>query len=248
MPIVRLLSRRRVKRTRQMTPDYYIAQAQRLLRNLDKSAKRFRKVMASRFPDREIDQMMRETRNEFQRLIPEIPYIGGRENSFTQPLVGCTMLLALYRVLKRQGMSTEEIGRIAVEAEEERVRSYPRVVRTLLGWILYSPLGRRRLEKIARDSQKRQYPGGWVATYIEGDGKEFDFGIDYIECGLCKFFRQQDAGEFTRYLCLLDYAQQRAMNTGFFRSTTLAEGAERCDFRWKAGRETRPGWPPSWLE
>jgi hypothetical protein len=230
-----------------MTVDYYTARTPKLLADLDKYTRCFRKVMPFHLGDQEMDRIMHETRTEFQLLVPEIPYIGGRKNRFTQSLVGCTMLLALYRVLKRWGMGTEEIGRIVVKAEEQRVYAYPRFIRILLGRLLHSPVGRHGLTKIARESQSHRYPGGWLATYVEGDGQAFDFGIDYTECGLCTFFRQQGAAEFTRYLCLFDYVQQRAMNTGFFRSTTLAEGAERCDFRWQAGRETRPGWPPSWL-
>lgn len=93
------------------------------------------------------------------------------------------MLLALYRVLKTQGRSVEKMGKIVVEIEEDRVRSYPKFLRRLLGRGLLSRFGKRRLKKIAEESQKRLYPGGWMATFVEGDGKEFDFGIDYTECG-----------------------------------------------------------------
>jgi hypothetical protein len=43
-------------------------------------------------------------------------------------------------------------------------------------------------------------------------------------------------------------SERRAMGTGFLRATTLAEGGERCDFRWKKGGETRLAWLPPWLE
>lgn len=75
------------------------------------------------------------------------------------------------------------MGKIVVEIEEDRVRSYPKFLRRLLGRGLLSRFGKRRLKKIAEESQKRLYPGGWMATFVEGDGKEFDIGIDYTECG-----------------------------------------------------------------
>ena len=233
--------------TTEIRDDYYTSQKERLLRDFGR-AKRFSKVLALHVDDQPTSAIIQETRQEFERLIPEIPYIGGKANNLTQDLIDCTMLLALYQVLKREGFRIEEIGKIVIEMEQKRVHSYPRFVLKLLGKVIHSPLGKNRLKKAADKSQEGRYPGGWVSVYIEGDGEEFDFGIDYLECGLCKFYQQQGADEFTPYLCQFDYVQQSAMRAGFFRSMTLAEGAERCDFRWKRGGETRAGWPPHWLE
>ena len=233
--------------TTEIRDDYYTSQKERLLRDFGR-AKRFSKVLALHVDDQPTSAIIQETRQEFERLIPEIPYIGGKANNLTQDLIDCTMLLALYQVLKREGFRIEEIGKIVIEMEQKRVHSYPRFVLKLLGKVIHSPLGKNRLKKAADKSQEGRYPGGWVSVYIEGDGEEFDFGIDYLECGLCKFYHQQGADEFTPYLCQFDYVQQSAMQAGFFRSMTLAEGAERCDFRWKRGGETRAGWPPHWLE
>ena len=228
--------------------DYYSSRKERLLRSFDAKANAFSELLALRLRDQATNGIIRETRREFERLIPEIPYIGGKANRLTQDLIDCTMLLALYRILKGEGLRTEEIGKLVIEIEERRVQSYPRLLRKLLGIMIHSPLGKNRLREAATRSQERRYPGDWVSVYVEGDGAEFDFGVDYLECGLCKFFHQQDADEFTPCLCQFDYVQQRAMQTGFFRTMTLAEGAERCDFRWKRGGETRQAWPPRWLE
>ena len=233
--------------TTEIRDDYYTSQKEKLLRDFGR-AKRFSRVLALHVDDQSTSAIIQETRQEFERLIPEIPYIGGKTNNLTQDLIDCTMLLALYQVLKREGFRIEEIGKIVIEMEQKRVHSYPRFVLKLLGKVIHSPLGKNRLKKAADRSQEGLYPGGWVSVYIEGDGGEFDFGIDYLECGLCKFYHQQGADEFTPYLCQFDYVQQSAMQAGFFRSMTLAQGAERCDFRWKRGGETRAGWPPHWLE
>jgi hypothetical protein len=50
----------------------------------------------------------------------------------------------------------------------------------------------------------------------------------------------------------MDGVVSKAFDRGLVRYKTLAEGAEVCDFRYKAGRETflyplRDGWPPRFL-
>jgi len=87
------------------------------------------------------------------------------------------------------------------------------------------------------ESQQRRYPQDFVFSYIQGDGKEFDFGIDYTECAIVNFFRAQGADEFTRYVCLYDFLNSQLTGTGLIRTKTLAEGADKCDFRFKIGRE-----------
>ena len=54
-------------------------------------------------------------------------------------------------------------------------------------------------------------------------------------------------------MCLSDYVVSKAFNRGLVRYKTIAEGAEKCDFRFKKGRETivyplNKGWPPLFLD
>jgi len=97
------------------------------------------------------------------------------------------------------------------------------------------------MKKCAAESQKRLYPGDWVWSSFEGDGKEFDSGADFTECAICKFFRAQDASDLAPYLCRTDFAVSRAFGMGLVRTMTLAEGEDRCDFNYKRGRETEQG-------
>ena len=104
--------------------------------------------------------------------------------------------------------------------------------------------GKKLMKKEAKRSQKRQYPEDFVFNYVEGDGKEFDFGMDFTECAVCKFFHSQGADEFTPFVCLYDFPVSRLTNSGLVRTMTLAEGAEKCTFRYKRGREVIQGWHP----
>ena len=99
-------------------------------------------------------------------------------------------------------------------------------------------LAKHKLKLWAEESQKRRYPDDFVLNYVEGDGKTFDFGIDYTECAICKFWRKQGAEEMLPYICLVDFLSSELITkTGLVRSMTLAEGFERCDFRFKRDRK-----------
>jgi hypothetical protein len=54
-------------------------------------------------------------------------------------------------------------------------------------------------------------------------------------------------------MCLSDYVVSKAFDRGLVRYKTIAEGAEKCDFRYQKGRKTfvyplREGWPPNFLD
>lgn len=83
--------------------------------------------------------------------------------------------------------------------------------------------------------------------HVEGDGEIFEWGRDYAECGIVKFLHSQGADELTPYLCLTDYALFGALGIRLERTMTLAEGHEKCDFRFEKGKSPS-GWPPPWLD
>jgi hypothetical protein len=102
--------------------------------------------------------------------------------------------------------------------------------------------------RMARWSEKSPHPGDWKLVFVEGDGLNFDFGVDYTECGIVKFYQAQHAEELAPYMCLGDFPLSQALDTGLARTTTLARGGPRCDFRFKAGRPVQMEWMPEFLK
>jgi hypothetical protein len=64
--------------------DYYTSQSRKMLKELDKFLTRIRKHLVERYEEEGAAALRRDTLAEFERLIPQIPYIGGKENSLTQ--------------------------------------------------------------------------------------------------------------------------------------------------------------------
>lgn len=229
--------------------NYYMSRKSDLLDDYDKGTKTLGKILASRFDEKHTNTIIVEARQEFERVIPHFPYIGGDTNINTKNLIRASACLGIYRVLDNHGKTVEEVGKIIYEMTEALV-DYPEFILHLIGRLKFGKGYEKKMKEWAKETQKRQYPGDWVSTFIEGDRKEFDYGIDITECGILKFFRAQNADEITPYICVsMDGIFSKAFNRGLVRTMTLAEGYEKCDFRYKRGRETsllplKDGWPP----
>jgi hypothetical protein len=227
-----------------MSNSYYIVRKRQLMKDFDRAAASVKHILISHYEPVLADSISEQTRQVYEGLIYHLPYVGGDANPLTRNLIGAAWFLALYRVLKSYGKSVHEVGQICYEATEQALHTSPNVLRHLLGRLRLSGVAMGRLRRQAEASQLRSHPDDWVFTVIKGDGKTFDFGVDYTECGIVKFYREQGTEEFTPYLCLLDYPMSQALGTGMARTMTLAEGCEKCDFRFKLNREVPRAWPP----
>jgi hypothetical protein len=220
---------------------FYDALKPKLLRDFEVMAEAADPVLATHFGDREAFTIVGEIRAEYERLIPQIPYIGGAQNRMTDNLIGTTASLAIYNVLRARGETVERIGRVHYEIIEAYLAAQPqwrfRVMRAFMATGLGVWVAKRMLRRAAARSQRRQYEDDFVLRFVEGDGEEFDYGIDVEECAVEKFFREQGAEDFTKYVCLYDFPQSELSGTGLVRTGTIAEGCARCDFRFKGGRQ-----------
>ena len=218
---------------------------------LDDHVEGTEKALGAHFGRDRAAGLVQEIRQQYAALAPEMPYIGGEENPFTEWLTYGAYYLAVYQVLQAEGQTVEQVGRVIYDTFLA-MAEYPKWLIRLVGRFKYNQAYVRTLREAAATTQQRRYPGDWVATFVEGDGEAFDYGLDIAECGICKFYRAQGAFELAPYMCLSDYVVSDAFERGLVRYRTLAEGASVCDFRYKAGRETfvnplREGWPPRFL-
>jgi hypothetical protein len=244
LSMIRLGGRRRSEE--ETAAEYCVRHKAKLLEEHRRLAMIGQEIMAARYEADFIAAVTRESLAEFEKLIPELPYIGGEQNPLTDNLVFSASALAFYRVMKRRGRSVAETGELLYRIMEAWIRRYPRFIRRLMGYHTMSKFSRRLSRRRASLSQRCRYAGDWVFEYVEGDGETFEWGRDYVECGIVKFLHTQGADELTPYLCLTDYALFGALGIELKRTTTLAEGDEKCDFRFKRG-ESPSGWPPPWL-
>jgi L-2-amino-thiazoline-4-carboxylic acid hydrolase-like protein len=206
----------------------------KLLHDFERVSRQIMPILASRYGQVFSENLLRDARQEFEMLIPAIPYIGGSKNRWTSDLIESVQLLAFFRAMKKRGKTPEESGEIVRKGMQARLSQYPRFLLKLIGRLQFSRLFLRQLEKQSLESQKREYPGNFVAHMVyPDDHREFDWGIDFTECAIYSLYKAQDACEFLPYVCRLDEITSEAFGLGMERTSTLSGGADRCNPRLK---------------
>ena len=107
---------------------YYINNKQKILKEFDGFFKHFNRAIDQYQKDLDTDKVYREGRNELIRLIPEIPYIGGKKNNLTWNLVGGVMQLTVIRALEKERISEREIGKILYYSLDSYIKSKPKFI------------------------------------------------------------------------------------------------------------------------
>ncbi len=220
------------------THTYFGTRKHKLLKDFDRLMKKAMTVLVSQYGREFAESVVSDVREEYSKLIPEIPYVG-QNRILVLFITGTAQSLAMYKVLRNHGKTLEEAGMLYYLMCKAILNSYPRTVRWLIGKASFSKLFLRAARKSALESQKRLYPGGYVFSFVEGDQKNFDYGVDYFECAGCKFLSDQGASELAPYVCTADIVYSDSFGWGLMRTKTIAEGFEKCDFRFKKGGKTR---------
>ena len=211
---------------------------QKIMHTYTQIGQAVRMRLLDHYPAKLVWGVFEDTRKELAFLVPKMPYIGDK-HIWQINLDMCVMNMALYRALKKRNFGVNEAVHIQNDIFEAYLHSFPKPLHWAYHWYYFSQFHQQRLSRAAILSQKRQYPGDWVFSYVEGNGDGFDFGVDISECAivkLCHAYRVDE--EYIPHLCRLDHAMSNILSLGFIRHGTLAEGAPVCDCRWKRGAAT----------
>lgn len=65
-------------------------------------------------------------------------------------------------------------------------------------------------ESMAESTQERRYKNDWVVELLPGND-DYDFGYNYLECGVCKRCRDGGCFDLAQYLCKLDFMMNEIM-------------------------------------
>lgn len=215
---------------------YYVARRKRLLSVFNRLARRTSPRLAERYGAAAAHAILDDAREELDRVLPELAYIGGNRNVFTWVIVANAYIISLYRAMKRRGLEAEDAVAVCVEVTDDLLRRVPQAALRAFGRLAFSAPMRRLFRSQAAASQERPYAGDFV--YIVREGGEDDIALVFSECAVNKMYEAMDVEELKPYCNFFDVTYSRLMGMGVDARQTIGPGCETCELRYKHGRAT----------
>ncbi len=157
-------------------------------------------------------------------------------NPIDRRLDFCAYFLALIKTLDGQGEPFEEIRRICLAIVTEYVQpknSLHAFTKQLLPKLINTWFGQLLIRVMQKKFSRNASPDGFIANIIT-DKQEtygFGYGIDILECGICKLFAKHKYHRYASILCEVDEITSALAGLQLVRTGTIANGAKKCDFR-----------------
>lgn len=229
-----------------MYEDYYVKQERKLVRKFARLMNGGKTTLDKYNHNGNATAIIDESINNYKKLIPELPYIGGKKNLLTNSIVIAIQMLALIKTLETHGVTKEKIGECIYRLVENERKMKSMILLLLSRTVFFSRWNINKFERGAIASQRRKYPEDWVYT-MNNESKGM-FELCFSECGICKLYKKLGYADYVPYLCLTDYTTPPGMRIRLERSTTIGNGGEVCDFRIIKNGKPVQGWPPHNLE
>ena len=199
--------------------------------------KYFQKALEKHFP-LESSTLVKEVGERFNVLSIDTRFASTSSNPIDKRLDFAAYFLALIQTLENRNQSYDEIKSICLEVTYDYVlpknnlqRWLKRLPANLIGLKITKPLLKLFHNKVATKGNE----AGFRAAIITDKAETFNFGygFDIYECGICKLFQKHNAGKYASILCEVDKVTSNLAGLELIRNSTIAYGAEKCDFRFK---------------
>ena len=222
-----------------------------LIKNFDYSLKFVKELLIQRFPEPKSEDLINQMRKEYEEILTKMTDIGGLRNKFISTLTAKVSLLAIFRILEKEGYTYREIGEFNNTFKEIETKNAMERAEKSGGNLLdasFSDVYINSLKRHCDISQKRKYSDNWVIEFVDGSNEEFDYGFNISECGILKAYKKLGAEKYVPFACLLDLAHAHVLGYGLSRNQTIANGASGCDHRYTRNGNTPKAWPPDKLK
>jgi hypothetical protein len=197
----------------------------------------FINVIEVNFPNR-ASRIITTVDSHFIKFFEDVRFASTSENPIDKRLDFSAYFLALIKTLDEQGETFNTIRRVCLEVVTEYVRpknKIQQVLKRIPAKLTNTWLASVVIKSFNKRVSKNSNAGGFVANIITDKRETFGlgYGIDIIECGICKLFEKHSYSKFSSILCEVDELTSGFAGLQLVRTSTIALGAKKCDFRFK---------------
>lgn len=231
--------------------DFYVRKKLKFMKSFEERLALVNKELGKKIDNKKSEELISQIRAEFEKILPDIPYIGGQKNPLTLILVKCMSDLAVFRTLEKIGFSFREIGEFhynyVIKAHNVRKEALEKAGKDPSQYP-FDPVYMDYQKKLTEETQKKLYPDDWVMDFVEGDGESFEWGWDITECGVQKAYKKLGDEKYLPFICLGDHYEAEGLGFGFTRTQAIGFGAPLCTHRFVQNYKTPRAWPLDDLE
>jgi hypothetical protein len=186
----------------------------------------------------EFANIIADTENHYKIISRDIAFAKSSKNPIDKRLDFCSYFLALIKTLDEKGESFENIRKICLQITTEYVQPKNKIqefFKRFLPKLTNTWLGQRLIKVFHERVSVNTNADGFIANIITDKQKTFGlgYGIDIIECGICKLFKKHNYSKYASILCEVDEITSGLAGLQLIRTGTIANGAKKCDFRFK---------------
>jgi L-2-amino-thiazoline-4-carboxylic acid hydrolase len=178
------------------------------------------------------------TESHYTFISKDVAFAKRSPNPIDRRLDFCAYFLSLIKVLEERGETYEAIRKICLDITIEMVRPKHKLSafsKKIFPLLTNTWLGKLMIKKLQRKAILNPHPLGFKAEIIMDPNETFGlgYGIDILECGICKLFQQYEMGRYAKILCEVDEITSAQAGLQLVRTGTIANGAVKCDFRYR---------------
>lgn len=204
---------------------------------MSKYKKYFIKAIQSYFPNTS-EEIMAEVETNYQDISIDTQFATTSMNPIDKRLDFCAYFLALIKTLDKQGESFDKIRIICLNIVTEYVKpknKWQAFLKRLPPKLINTWLAPFLLDKFNKRVSQNAHKQGFIAHIITDKNETYGFGygFDILECGICKLFKKHHFEKYAPILCEVDEVTSGLAGLELIRTGTIANGAKKCDFRFK---------------
>ncbi len=195
------------------------------------------KTLKKRYPDN-YKLIFNYIESYFEYMGKDIKFAKISSNPMDKRLEFIGYILSIIKVLEQQGKGYEEIKYVILEVANIYVlpknkiqiflkNKQGKLIDTKMANILFNVLDKKISVKGNED--------GFLARIITDKELTYNlgYGIDILECGVCKLFSKYNADEYVEILCEIDKITSSLAGLNLIRTKLISKGDNICEFRFK---------------
>ncbi len=197
----------------------------------------FKRSIERHYPQ-DAAHLITQVNAEFLVIQPDAGFAATSRNPIDRRLDFAAYFLSLIKVLENKGEQYDQIRELCLEITIAYVQPRNKLeafIKRLIPKLIAYKITGYFLKIFDARISKPGHPDGFVARIITDKNETFGlgYGIDILECGICKLFNKHGFHPYASILCEVDKITSGLAGLELIRNGTIANGASKCDFRFK---------------